>query len=331
LIISVDLGYGYVKAVSEKTEILFPSVVAPATNQIFNFDETIQTKHIALLRSPGRQDSTSYYVGDKAIQEARAAQMSLAKARHKNNLAMILTATAAYLSGAKGNITLGYGVPLSYFRTQKDEVVGAFKGKEIYIKVDNGPERVIRFSDVHIFPQGVGVLFNDKKIVVDSLVGVIDIGYYTTDYLLTEISKDGFNPLYNYMSSIEIGVHTAQKHFASLVQSVTGKAMSLIEVQRYWERDSMSFAGQKIDLTDIKKESVKAAGQALVDSIIAAWSEKIDYLDDTILAGGGALEFLDIIKDNIRGTRVTANSQFSNANGFYNMARKKQEILRAAL
>jgi len=329
LIISVDLGYGFVKAVSEKMEVIFPSVVAPATNRIIGFEETLQTKHIVSLKSQGKENYTDYYVGEKAIKEGRAAQMSLAKTRHKSNLAMILTATAAYLAGANGNTVLGYGVPLSYYKTGKEEVANSLKGKEIQIKVNNGPERMIRFCDVHVFPQGVGVLFNDKKIAMNSFVGIIDIGYYTTDYLLTEISRNGFNPLYNYMSSFEIGVHTAQKHFASLIQSITGKAMSLVEVQQYWDKDKMSFAGEKIDLTNIKNESIKAAGQSLIDAVVAAWSEKIDYLDDTILGGGGALEFLDVIKENIQGTRITVNPQFSNANGFFEMTKKKLEKLRA--
>lgn len=274
MLVSIDLGYGFVKAVSETMEVMFPSVVAPVTNRIIGFEETAPSKHIVSLRSPDKKDFTDYYIGEKAIKEGRAAQMSLAKARHKSKLAMILTATAAYLAGANGNTVLGYGVPLSYYKTHKVEVADTLKGKEVFIKVDNGPERMIRFSDVHVFPQGVGVLFNDKKIAMNSLVGVIDIGYYTTDYLLTEINRNGFNPLYNYMSSIEIGVHTAQKHFASLIQTVTGKAMSLVEVQQYWDKDKMTFAGEKIELIDIKKDSINSAGQSLVDAIIAAWSEK---------------------------------------------------------
>ena len=328
MIVSIDLGYGYTKAISEKADnIIFPSIIAPAGNRISGIEEMTLTKHFVSIRSANKQQTTDYYVGEKAIQEGRAAQLSIKRDKHNSNMAMILLMTAAYLSGADGNIVLGYGVPLSYYKAQRKEIEKILKNKEVFISVNNGPEKLLRFSEVHIFPQGVGILFNDSKIATNSLIGIIDIGYYTTDYLLTETSKNGFTPLYNYMSSIEIGVHTAQKHFGSIMQSITGKAFSLVELHGIWNKEKIAFAGETINISEYKKEAVREAGQSLVESMIAAWSEKIDYLDVTILGGGGALEFLDVFRGNIKGTRLTHDPQFSNANGFYAMTKKKLEKL----
>ncbi len=67
--------------------------------------------------------------------------------------------TAAYLLGAEKQTPLALGLLLAYYSNQKEQVKSLFKGVAAYVSVDGGPERPVSFSRVHVFPQGVEVVY----------------------------------------------------------------------------------------------------------------------------------------------------------------------------
>lgn len=64
----------------------------------------------------------------------------------------------------------------------------------------------------------------------------------------------------------------------------------------------------------------QAAGKSIAEAVQAAWSEKIDFLDQVLLAGGGALEFLPSLSGLFCNAEVVQDPQFANALGFLKMA-----------
>lgn len=325
MLIAVDLGYGYTKAVSEKEKIVFPSAIAPYSENILESSSSLG--YTVELRPSGSTVRRQYFVGEMALKRGRAVQMTMAREKFAQEASLLLTLTGAYLAGAEGQIALGYGLPLGYYKKQRLDAQKYLQGFSAYLKVDNGPERYISFKDVQIFPQGVGALFSLDKLPREGLIGLIDIGYYTCDYLIVELHQEGVEPLPAFMSSIEVGVSTAIKEFAEKFGRETGRPLSLTEAQNFWGRNQITFAGQKMNIGGMVEEARGAIGRTIAESVTAAWSEKLDFIDQVYLAGGGSLEFLSIIKQFLNNqVEIITEPQYANALGFYKML--KQQSLR---
>lgn len=325
MLVSVDLGYGFVKAVSERGRAIFPSMLCPASESAF--DLTPGTKHLGHVvefRGAGSLTRDRLFVGELAAREGRAVQLVLARERFARDASLVLAATGAYLAGAEGRTELAFGLPLAYYKAQREEVRRAFEGISFSVRVDDGAERFIMLRTVHVFPQGVGALFSAAALPEEGLVGLVDVGYFTTDYLLVELGPGGAVPLRGYMSSIEVGVATALKLFADAFRDQTGRPLTLSEAQGLWARKEVTFAGRRLDLEPRKAEARLAAGRAIAEAVLAAWAEKADFLDGVLLAGGGALEFLPVLRERFRGLEVLPDPVFANALGFYRMAEKAQ-------
>jgi plasmid segregation protein ParM len=327
MLVSVDLGYGYTKAVSEKGRAVFPSMLCPAPETPFDLAPGAKRPgHIVEFRGAGSLAGSRFFVGELAAREGRAVELTLARERFGREASVTLTAAAAGLVGAEGRTELAFGVPLAYYKAQREEVRRSLEGLGFYVRVDEGPERFIILRAVHVFPQGVGALFSAADLPEEGLVGLVDIGYFTTDHLLVELGREGAVPLPGFMSSIEVGVATALKLFADAFRDRTGRPLTLSEAQSLWARREVTFAGRRLDLEPHKAAARLAAGRAVAEAVYAAWAEKADFLDGVMLAGGGALEFLPVLRERFRALEVLPDPVFANALGFYRMAEKAVRV-----
>ncbi len=317
MLLSVDLGFGYTKALSNKNRAIFPSVIAPAgEGAIFDMGGNLPG-HMVEIRFPGSTKRNRLYIGELAARDGRAAQLSFGRDRFARDASLVLTLAAADLVGADGRVALGFGLPLSHYAKLKSDVANALQGVSAYVSVDGGREHVITFSEVHVFPQGVGAFYNPKlKLPTAGLYGLVDIGFYTTDYLLVEISPTGLLPFTEHMSSVEIGVSTALKLFGDRFRRETGRQLTLVESARLWKKPYTTFGGNKMSLMGMTEEARAQTAKAIAEAVRVAWAEKIDFVDGLVLAGGGAIEFQSALWNSLPAISVAPDSQFANAVGF---------------
>lgn len=324
MIVSIDMGYGYTKAVNSinKKEIIFPSVVAPANESVlgdedFGFSKN-QIGHNIQIREKNSINKENYLVGELALLEGRAAQMTLSRERFSRDTTVPLIMTAAYLAGAEGNTRLAAGLPLAYFKNQKKVAKEVLSGLGYSIKIGSEKETMINFTEVYLYPQCVGALFSHMGIPEKGIIGVVDVGYHTTDYLLVQINQGSLTPLTSYMSTIEVGMHTAVKRFASMYQEQTGKPLSMVEAQRLWNKE---IAGKRgLDISPLKEAAKQEAGKAVAESVYNAWSEQLDHIDEILLAGGGGIDFYNMLNKYLEGVELLDNPQFANCKGFLSLA-----------
>lgn len=329
MIVSVDLGYGFVKAFGGgKERVIFPQAMAPAAGDIIERDSRLggsRPGYRVKLRPQGSINKNEVFVGDLAVRESRGARMSLGRNRFgeaERKMSIVHTMTAAYLAGAEGQVTLAFGLPLAWYKQQKDEVQSALR-TAMYVQVDNQPERFIQFNQVEVFPQGVGALFAASHLPREGLIGLVDIGYYTTDYLLVDIRPEGVDPLTNYMSSVEVGTHSALQIFATKFTEETGKPLSATDSLALWDKKEINFERRLlVNLEKFRKDALAEVGEQVVAEITRAWSEKLFEVERIYLAGGGAYEFAAGFEHGIGGVEVIDDAQFANAKGFFTMARQ---------
>jgi plasmid segregation protein ParM len=319
LLISIDLGYGYTKAVSENNRIIFPSVLAPAEEGL-DYGQTIG--HVLEFRKPGEIQKRRVFVGNLAQREGRAVQVSLSRDKFVREMSVALALAAAYLVGVEGRIDLALGLPVAYYKSQKQQVERVFSGIATYVSVDGGPEKYISFSRVHVFPQAVGALYARDELPEQGLVGMVDVGFHTTDYLLVQCLPEDIAPLKGYTSSLETGVATALKLFANRFAQVTSVPLGISEAHDWWVsgRREVKFRGRPVDVGSLMDAARGETGQAIGEAIAASWSERADWIEAVYLAGGGAVEFAKELQAFFPQAEVLPEAQLANALGFFKLA-----------
>lgn len=320
--ISLDLGYGYTKGISGKQRIIIPSVIGPAQDSSLDYGSSYD--HILEFKKPGEMQTQKVFVGELAIETGRAAQASLSRDKFSQKIAVVLAMTAAYLLGAEKQVGLITGLPLVYYKNKEQRMAleKMLSSVNLYASVDGGPMKYISFSQAKVFPQGVGVLFAQNKLPDNGLLGVIDIGFFTTDFLLINCTPNGVRRIEGADYSIETGVSTAIKILTNRITQLTGAPLPFIRAQRIWEsgEKEMFFRGRTFDIGQIINDVKEEVGRAVAESVQIQWSEHVDNIRHIYLAGGGALVFQDEINKVFPQSQLVQDAQWANAVGFYRMA-----------
>lgn len=318
--IAVDLGYGYTKAVSESQRVIFPSALAPTQD---NDDIGMGTiGHYMEFKRPGELKKRTLAFGDRAVKEGQAVQFSLDSQKFSKEASAVLAAAAAYMTGAEGQTKLAVGLPISRYKNRDyiAEVENALKKVAVYLSVDNGPQKYISFLDVKCYPQGIGVLYSLDTLPPDGLVGLLDIGFLTTDLVLFNVNGSRIEPLKEYFRSINMGVSLAIRMFMKAYEGRTGDSLTLADGLELWKRKEITYCGKRLDITQMVRDGKENTGRAICDAVNEAWAEKVKMLDYVLLAGGGALELGEFIKEILPQATVVNDPQFANVLGFYRMA-----------
>ncbi|HHY31285.1 MAG TPA: ParM/StbA family protein [Syntrophaceticus sp.] len=180
--ISIDIGYGYTKAVSDTGHRLsFPSVVAPTHMDLFNGVFNNSTGHKVKIFTPDEEQEK--LVGELAL-NSTAAQNLVARHEKPADMHDLLLLTAAFLcdAGAKSAVSdiensLVVGLPLSFYRGQKEALKERLSKLTVWVSVDGKERKYISFKNVSVLPQGAGALVSlGEQLPKSGMIGLIDIG-----------------------------------------------------------------------------------------------------------------------------------------------------------
>lgn len=323
--LAVDVGYGYVKALSsEGGKVCFPSAAAPAAADPLAGALGGGPGHRVSVRA-GPGPARERLVGEAALRNAAAGE---AAAREKPAaLHDLLVLAAAYLLGAGSagvpaaeKTELAVGLPLAYYRAQKDALRKRLSALGAWAAADGGPERWISFSRVLILPQGAGAALAEAPRLPEGLVGVVDVGTVTTDYLLLEVRNGRPVPLPDACGSVEAGARLVAQALAAEFHAQTGAPLP-----PWAEREALAravagrplrFAGREVDLSAAFRAAVRDAGAAIAQRVLAAWGSRAAFVEATVLAGGGALLFREELARALPCAVLAEDPLFANCRGY---------------
>lgn len=323
--VSIDVGYSQVKAMAENGgQVLFPSVKAsvvndPTAGMYKNLGHKVKIKTFNTTREE--------LVGESALRSLTATTtLSREKSEDMHDLFIL---TALYLCGASGFTNLAVGLPLAYYRFQKDELKQRLQKINAHVSVDGGQERYITISSVHVFPQGVGVLLSDGlSLTQTGKIAVIDIGYYTTDYLLFEIMDGSPVPIPELCGSIDVGIYLASRIMSTAYQEKTGALAPKFLFNELTSGETIFFDGEPLDLNIELDRALARTAEQITQEVLSAWVKQADNVSQTILAGGGALllnRYLSFPNINLPNDPVFANTE-----GFLSMLLHQSEPEKAS-
>lgn len=320
--VAIDVGYGYTKAISSSgSKVCYPSIIAPATVDLLGgvLADTLGHR----VKIDYGNGSTERLIGEAAMRSLSATTLV---SRHKSpGMHDALILAAAYLVGAgganssQGQTDLAVGLPLAYFRSQKEALATRLKRLEAWVSVDNGPERNISFNKVMVFPQGIGaVLVYPELLPTEGLVGVVDVGQYTTDYLLVEclpgVSQP--RPIMDGCGSDEVGIHLVYRSIAHEFQLRTGAPLPVEMREQAVRTGTVFFDGKNIDISKATERALSDAAQTITQKVIEAWGKRSSQVRTILLCGGGAVLLREHLAKHLPNVTEVPEPAYANAMGF---------------
>lgn len=312
--IAIDVGYSRTKAVSPNGRAIIPSVVAPFRELPLADLSLNGTGHIVTVK---KVDGTiaRHFVGEMALREGRGATFTLDREKHLHPNHDLLILTAARLLGAESGATLVVGLPVAYYRTQKDVLRRHLESLHADVSVNGSPFARVSFGKVVVYPQGAGALLTVSSLPESGLVCLVDVGCKTTDYVTVEMKGGKGTPVSSLCGSIELGVFQVTEAIVAEFEARTGAPLDVNLAERIAFTGKTTFRGKEIDLTEEVALARRNAARAIADRLLASLGQKGDFITRFYLAGGGAFA-LPELKDMFPAAEVLPNPQWANVEGF---------------
>jgi plasmid segregation protein ParM len=325
-IIGADIGFGYTKATDGRQFQVFKSVVGDATPIQF-------TEALMPLTSPGPRHlligEEAVFVGELAEAQSRGRTFTLDPAqfigRHAATLAL---AAITPLVESGDPVRLVTGLPIAYFRKFKDPLTTLLQQRQVVISVaPNGEreEKNVYIEKVRVIPQPFGSLFNlmlndtgkmTQQRFVSEKIGVIDIGFRTTDFAVadrTRYSERG-------STSSDSGMSVAYAAISNLLHEKSGVQVELYRLYEAITRGSIKIHGQRFDLTAVVKQACTQLAQRIAAEANRLWADEWDIDAIVITGGGGAVlapHLMPLLRGEVLPVPADQDARLNNVRGYW--------------
>jgi len=322
MILSIDIGYGYTKGVGpEGLHFSFPSVIGTAEDIRFATDLIRGGEERVVKYSDWR-----FFYGEQAVLQSRIQSTIFDRSRvHDDTYKMLFVAALVELAKFVPDvrrIKVVTGLPVDFFG-DRPEVIESFEG--IYrIAADQVIE--ITVESVFVAPQPFGSLFRELlnangKITNDPVeqgrVGIIDIGTYTTDFVVA----DQLRYVQRLSGSIRIGW---SKVINQVRQSLADQYMLELmphEVDQAIQARKVRVRGEPVSLETMIKPAITDIQTAIIARARDLWGAAAN-LDMILVSGGGGPHLYDTIHAVYPHARLLTDAFWANAEGFYRFGQR---------
>lgn len=337
--VAVDLGYGYVKAMSSAGKrVLFPALVGKGYERSITdfFDKTsndLENMHVVFK-------DESYFVGDLA-KESRSVSRIFERERFNHSYTHVLLNTAIQLvtNANTDKIYLSTGLPLDFYKSQAKAFQTSLVGSHESLEWKAGPlankNRKVLISQALVFPQGASAVFsalinhegkfNYPHLMGEgTLIGLIDIGFRTTDFVVVEMKNGGaFKPIAKLSGTVDEGVVNLHRDIRQAFKTKSGGAdLNEFHISRILKDGFITFKGKKMNFDDVTVASKQAIVTNIIDRLNGVWAEESDLFDAIFIAGGGGLLFSPYLQPHFDDRLININeSQFANTIGYLRLGK----------
>jgi plasmid segregation protein ParM len=283
-VVGLDIGHSAVKMTFDADEgvqrAIFPSLACPAF-KINNPDEA-QKSRSETVEVHGQE----WFVGDTARIQAQAELASgLTEGWIESREHAALVKMAQRIVDQRGSKSAKsrlwiLGLPVGQFALQRERLAA--------IMVDLLPSsdrvKVLQQPDAayftHVYNRD-GVPKPEVDIDNESWA-VVDIGYYSTDFVLFEQGR--------YVEAAS-GRYAGVRDIAENVKralSQQGIERSLVDVERALVRQDLMHRGERIDISPLVQKAVAQLFARLLDESARLMGRRIDAINGILVAGGSA-------------------------------------------
>lgn len=329
--VGLDIGFGFTKAVTATSEIMFPSVAAHARQIDWQSDEIIGKHPGDLLLD----DDGDFFIGDLANIHATPAEHIQLRGRTGNeaevgNVFRLRMAKAALgklypgkRNGEVVHIRLATGLPVDHMRQAgalKQALIGTHN-----VQTDS-THFVANITECMVMPQPYGTIYSRMLKTNGELdpchtalqTGVVDIGRYTIDIALDD---DG-EYVETRSGSIEGGVHLALERIKKAVNRDFQEWPSDKTAEEILKTSCINIDGESINYQDVVNEAIQPLLSATSTLLNSKWQAG-RFINVIYVSGGGATLAYRTIKTAYKQAVLVESAQSANARGYLNYANFK--------
>lgn len=345
--IAVDIGFGFIKAMSDQKNIVnrvtFPSVITKKPEYSFQGIIGGSGDDYSIIyweeNSQGEKINTKKcFVGEAALTNGGTRRWEDKGVFNVDDMKIFIATAVGLLNPNNEPVDLVVGLPMSYYMLKKDELKELLEGVNSNITfMGIQGIRKIEIRNVMVFPQGAGAYYsaildvngNIKDFnLATSRVGVIDIGYRTVDYLVMSKGRKSVTIIDNLSGSLEEdGMNVAFQAIEKSLADKIGKSVGIEEIEKalLWFGGKFDFRGESISLIEYEEQAYRELGEEIASKIKLIWGTEGDLLDVVLIAGGGGISLYPVMKDKFTTARLQENSQYSNCEGYLGVQAKRME------
>jgi plasmid segregation protein ParM len=320
-VIGLDIGYGWTKATDGERAVHFPSLAGNAEEVGFHSDLAADGANRAV--SVGGR---TYFIGDWALLQSRfrfGSELYRERLEGDTFFVLYLAALSNYLDRA-GKLAVVTGLPVRWF-DDRDALVERLSGQH-RVAVGRLRKRV-EIEQVVVVPQPFGalctaILGDDGRVVDADLaggrVGVIDVGTYTTDYIVT----DKMHYVKTRSSSITAGLAAAYDAVAGEIERHYGLELSLPQVDEAVRDGHVKVEGRRQDIARLTESPLGDLAGQIVAGVRKQWGNARD-VEAILLTGGGAVVLQERLSAHWPQARpASPTAAWDNARGFWRYGRR---------
>ena len=315
-ILAIDIGFGFTKATNGTRSLVFKSILGEATDIQFKGGILGDSSPDENIHFDIEVDGKSYFIGEMAERQSNVRSFTLDQAQFFSTYAKPLAlAAAARLVGSYMPIGLVTGLPIGYYRDYRESLARTLQGDHKVVLTSlsgKREEKTIKISEVKVIPQPFGSLFNlmmndvgelGEKRYVHEKVGIIDIGFKTADFTVSD-----------KMRYSERGSRTTDtgisKAFSMIASKLREKSNVNVEIYRLYdavERGVIKIKGKEYDLKAPTELIFGQLATAIANEMDRLWSDDWD-IDTIVLTGGGGTALAKHLQPLINGNVISVDS-----------------------
>ncbi len=329
-VLGLDIGFGFTKATNGREHLMFKSLIGEAEEIQFLSDFAMapltESLHVTI-------DGKEYFVGDYAEKQSNVRHYTLDQDKLITDFLKILSLTITGLfSETFVPINVVSGLPVVYFREYKEKFSKILLGShEIVYRKPDGSEAVrrININKIRMIPQPFGSLLNHilnergkmmEKDLARQKVGVVDIGFNTTDYVLF----DKLQYINRGSRTINLGISDCFRKIAEKIRQKSGLGVELYRLYTPVEFGSIRMKGQEYNLAKTKEQIFTQTAEVIANEINQTWADDWD-MESIFLTGGGSMELANYLKPLLNGQIIMppadSDARINNVQGFLKFAR----------
>lgn len=257
-------------------------------------------------------DNKTYILGDMGEES----DYSLEK---QSVLHKMATYTAIAKLGGRDDVKVAVGCPVSIFKSDENRKLYAeyMKEQPQMFKVDDVSIK-IKIDKIVVLPEGSGPIYTDERFK-NKRVAVIDLGGRNMNFTIYNNRLPQVSSMFteNY-GSMDIETLIKQQFDTKYRCSLEDK-----DVRAILEQGGIKYKGQLEG-----QKHVKEILEGYVDKVLARVQKANFNLDtmDVVFTGGTSLLVEEEIKQRLSHAEVIKDAQWSNAEGFNKIVRRKFDV-----
>lgn len=340
--ISVDPGYGYVKAISESgKQVRFPSLAAPSHDRFLT----------GLLDSHGNGDlykelvvhyedediAGEFFVGDLAKQSRFASSAYDENKINHIHTKVFLASAALLLAPDQEKIWIGCGLPLEHFKVQREEMQDMLHSFRAKVRIF-GKTRDISFEKVSIFAQGASSVYDalmypnghpryPELLRKGSQIAMINWGTRTVDVVVFKVD-DAFQIQPELSFTLDdYGAMEIRRMLQQTFSKETGYTISLLEAEQILQDKGLFYyKGKEYNFSSHITVLKKHLTRLVFDSIKSRWGAQSGFIRTVFFSGGTVEDVKDAVDLTSfhHDVHLVEDPQFADARGVLYMMRLQQ-------